>query len=167
MTHSAGLHDLLMSVGDSVFYPQDCVNIIQQTVHYWDCQEKYRQLEHKYRYDTLCWPAWFIDVCWRQCVLPTGLCQYYTTDCPLLGPSGKILATRTSVQIWHTLIAYRADSRFAPSQWETALLCNDVSHWLSASLESALSLYSSVMFGGDSLFSYHWQYLCQFHTTGI
>ena len=31
-----------------------------------------------------------------------------------------------------------ADSRFAPSQWETALLCNDVSHWLGASLESAL-----------------------------
>ena len=26
----------------------------------------------------------------------------------------------------------RADSRFGPSQWETALLCNDVSHWLSA-----------------------------------
>ena len=33
---------------------------------------------------------------------------------------------------------YRADSRFAPSQWERALLCNDVSHWLGASLESAL-----------------------------
>ena len=32
----------------------------------------------------------------------------------------------------------RADSRFAPSQWETALLCNDVSHWLGARLESAL-----------------------------
>ena len=32
---------------------------------------------------------------------------------------------------------YRADSRFAPSQWETALLCNDVSHWLGASLDSA------------------------------
>ena len=29
-------------------------------------------------------------------------------------------------------------SRFAPSQWETALLCNAVSHWLGASLESAL-----------------------------
>ena len=26
---------------------------------------------------------------------------------------------------------------FASSQWETALLCNDVSHWLGASLESA------------------------------
>ena len=32
----------------------------------------------------------------------------------------------------------RADSRFAPSQWEMALLCNDVSHWSGASLESAL-----------------------------
>ena len=32
----------------------------------------------------------------------------------------------------------RADSRFAPSQWTTALLCNDISHWLGASLESAL-----------------------------
>ena len=32
----------------------------------------------------------------------------------------------------------RAVSRFAPSQWETALLCNDVSHWLCTRLESAL-----------------------------
>ena len=31
---------------------------------------------------------------------------------------------------WH-----RADSRFALSQWETSLLCNDVSHWLGASLD--------------------------------
>ena len=29
-----------------------------------------------------------------------------------------------------------ADSRFAPSQWETILLCNDVSHWLGANQES-------------------------------
>ena len=35
---------------------------------------------------------------------------------------------------------YRTDSRFALSQWETALLCNDVSHWLGASLESALQV---------------------------
>ena len=28
----------------------------------------------------------------------------------------------------------------ASSQWETVLLCNDVSHWLDASLESALPL---------------------------
>ena len=32
----------------------------------------------------------------------------------------------------------RTDFRFAPSQLETALLCNDVSHWLGANLESAL-----------------------------
>ena len=33
---------------------------------------------------------------------------------------------------------YWADSRFAPIQWETALLCNDVSHWLGANLEPIL-----------------------------
>ena len=32
----------------------------------------------------------------------------------------------------------RADSRLAPSQWEMPLLSNDISHWLGASLESAL-----------------------------
>ena len=32
----------------------------------------------------------------------------------------------------------RADSRFAPNQWETVLLCNDVSKWLGTSLGSAL-----------------------------
>ena len=33
---------------------------------------------------------------------------------------------------------FRAGSRFAPSQWETVLLCHDVSHWLGTHLESAL-----------------------------
>ena len=33
---------------------------------------------------------------------------------------------------------YRADSRFAPSQWETLLQRNTVSHWQGANLESAL-----------------------------
>ena len=32
----------------------------------------------------------------------------------------------------------RADSRFAPGQWETSLQSNAVSHWLGANLESAL-----------------------------
>ena len=32
----------------------------------------------------------------------------------------------------------RHDSRFGPCQWETALHCNDVSHWLGTRLESAL-----------------------------
>ena len=34
----------------------------------------------------------------------------------------------------------RTGSRFAPIQWETALLCNDVSHWLGVNLESAQDL---------------------------
>ena len=34
----------------------------------------------------------------------------------------------------------RADSSSVPSQWETALLCNNISHWLGTSLESALYL---------------------------
>ena len=36
----------------------------------------------------------------------------------------------------------RADSRFVPSQWETALLCNGVSHRLGANLKSALLKHS-------------------------
>ena len=42
---------------------------------------------------------------------------------------------------WHFRVGdclYRADSRRAPSQWEVALLCNDVFHWLGAHQESAL-----------------------------
>ena len=31
----------------------------------------------------------------------------------------------------------RAESRFVPSQWEMALLCNDISHWLGTNLVSA------------------------------
>ena len=40
--------------------------------------------------------------------------------------------------LWYVTICNRVDSRFVPSQWEMALLCNDVSHWLGAHLESAL-----------------------------
>ena len=43
------------------------------------------------------------------------------------------------INVYITII--RADSRFTPSQWETALFCNDVSHWLGASLESAWIMY--------------------------
>ena len=31
-----------------------------------------------------------------------------------------------------------ANSRFGPSQWETALLCNDISRWLEANIKSPL-----------------------------
>ena len=44
--------------------------------------------------------------------------------------------------MWTILALYRADSRFASNQWETALLCNDVSLWLDTNLESALLIHS-------------------------
>ena len=47
------------------------------------------------------------------------------------------------------LSIYRADSRFVPSQWETALPCNDVSHWMGANLESALILHTSGLLRWD------------------
>ena len=48
----------------------------------------------------------------------------------------KIFNTQTKWPIY--CIECRAESMFAPSQWETALLCNDVSHWLGTNLESAM-----------------------------
>ena len=36
------------------------------------------------------------------------------------------------------IIRYSADARFVPSQWETSLQSNTVSHWLGANLASAL-----------------------------
>ena len=45
-----------------------------------------------------------------------------------------------SYWIIYFLACFRADSRLAPSQWETSLQINVVSHWLGANLESALCL---------------------------
>ena len=44
-----------------------------------------------------------------------------------------------------SLYIVSADSRFAPSQWETALLCNDVPHWEGATLKSALIVMHSTV----------------------
>ena len=38
----------------------------------------------------------------------------------------------------HDRFIFKADSRFAPSQWEMLLRSNGVSHWLGANLESAV-----------------------------
>ena len=46
--------------------------------------------------------------------------------------------TRIVVPKMLTTQYVRVDSMFVPSQWEMALLCNDVSFWLGASLESVL-----------------------------
>ena len=50
----------------------------------------------------------------------------------------KIL-TKHTLKLFHVgKVCSRAYTRFAPSQWETVLLCNEVSYWLGVSLESAL-----------------------------
>ena len=60
----------------------------------------------------------------------------------LLVADGVDCAPKATHRMW--LLAstwiptHRADSRFALSQWETALPCNDVSHWLGANLDSDL-----------------------------
>ena len=51
-------------------------------------------------------------------------------------------------------INHRAGSRFAPSQWETSLLCNDISYWLGTSLESALN-HENVVHRSIWYFIYH------------
>ena len=60
------------------------------------------------------------------------------------GGWATLMDSLTKTEVDHK---HRADSRFAPSQWETALLCNDISHWLGASLESALS--ANTLLGGS------------------
>ena len=84
---------------------------------------------------------------YKSC-LPTGPTRFWScrpdSKFAGLGPTGRrknrTLATQPQTQ---TQTYIRADSRFAPSQWETALLCNDVSHWLGANLESALYMLST------------------------
>ena len=63
-----------------------------------------------------------------------------------------------------------ADSRFAPSQWETSLLCNDVSHWPGASLESVLDIvycYAAIQEQRRILYMYRipWQKMPQCFVT--
>ena len=57
----------------------------------------------------------------------------------MLGISDFQLFPRISKSTHLSLLYhYRDDSRLVASQWGMALLCNDVSHWLGANLESAL-----------------------------
>ena len=62
----------------------------------------------------------------------------------------RYVFTKLKEILWKLLQMCRADSRFAPHQWETALLCNDVSHWLGAGLESALDVLCSSLMNGHT-----------------
>ena len=58
------------------------------------------------------------------------VCCVFALDIVIFGVQFRIL--------WCVLCLNRTDSRFVPSQWETSLQSNAVSHWLCANLESAL-----------------------------
>ena len=53
-------------------------------------------------------------------------------------PFGHLLCLG-SHPVWYSISG--ADSRLAPSQWETSLQSNSVSHWLGANLKSALDIH--------------------------
>ena len=81
-------------------------------------------------------------VLWDICLVHCGICEmgllarsYTVSSREDLHDSHISLRTAGRSQRG---IYYRADSRFVPSQWQAVLLCNDVSHWVGANLESAL-----------------------------
>ena len=99
---------------------------------------------------------------WMSCILHVvqdlTSHQLHIFQVKLLSRKSSQGKAKRDVQYISWFIHTRADSRFAPSQWETALLCNDVSHWLGASLESALHTCSVLCF---------WLILLQFLTQWV
>ena len=89
-----------------------------------------------------------------QTIWPHGMnlwCLLINSFCPLLS-AGPLTGTNASwswCRIWMILHVIRADSGLAPSQWETSLQSNGVSHWLGANLESALECID-IDFGSSS-----------------
>ena len=72
------------------------------------------------------------------------------------------ICEQTGMSLTLTNVSDRADSRFAPSKWETALLCNDVSHWMGTNdiiqhpiTEVQLVFHSSIPVNCNSL-APHW-----------
>ena len=73
-------------------------------------------------------------LCWDAKLGNAVSCSRNWQMCDHTGDTGSV-RKRNQCQDYRR---YRADSRFAPSQWETALQSNVVSHWLGTNLESAL-----------------------------
>ena len=78
-------------------------------------------------------------LCTRMCLLTYSI---YVQVCTYMYISWKgmnvVAHAQLPFQIWSSKLKCRAVSRLAPSQWETPLQSNAVSHWLGANLESAL-----------------------------
>ena len=72
----------------------------------------------------------------NECLVDFCFCSIYAPSVCMGDLCDELLRNTTA----RTATIFKADSRLALSQWETVLLCNDVSHWLGANLESALTL---------------------------
>ena len=70
----------------------------------------------------------------EKIICPTYLYQYHQ----------RTVSFHFALALKRSLVSHRADPWFAPSQWRTALLCNDVSYSLGENLESALFTYSGL-----------------------
>ena len=90
-------------------------------------------------------------------LIPICFSDQYQQWLPCHQAEAGIASTETTTEVIFRLEyidSYRAGSRFVPSQWETALLCKDVSHWLGASLE--LLLFVWILYQGiDAKVPYH------------
>ena len=75
--------------------------------------------------------------------------SYFIMAIPISGKAILILKWSLLLSVFFLLVSastdivklkplHRADSRLVPSQWETSLQSNAISHWLGANLESAL-----------------------------
>ena len=101
---------------------------------------------------------WKLTMVWCHATWPHTCVVVRTTMTPVVKSSSipyclRILNMRILIMInkfcrfaLNKSIYIRADSRFAPSQWDTVLLCNDVSYWLGASLEPALYMHIEQIF---------------------
>ena len=77
-----------------------------------------------------------------------ALLKYHIPHRTISETYGLINPMRYQESYLNPIMILKADFRFAPSQWGTVLLCNDTSHWLGTSLESALTLYHIAATGG-------------------
>ena len=89
---------------------------------------------------------------WRYCSLLVNHHHIHIESVPVTSRSvhAPLIRSGSHPESHHQYMEYipsniRADSRFASSQWETALLCNGITHWLGASLESALNMHTVLL----------------------
>ena len=85
-------------------------------------------------------PTWFLLIEMHSCLMSLA----YTEENNVHSFAQTSYHSHIDTTRWHVMwITYfslcdRVDSRFVPSQWETALLCNDASHCPGTRIESVL-----------------------------